>query len=85
MPYRKFCPYHSHCSPAMLLSLRPWLLYPLSIQIVILGILNPCFSATFNAKTQFSWVDSSCESVIDKVNDAGDDFNALVKAAIDNL
>ena len=69
----------------MFLSLRPLLFYPLSIQIVILSVLNPCFSATFNAKTQFSWVDSSCDSVIDKVNDAGDDFNALVKAAIANL
>ena len=62
-----------------------FLLYPLFVQIIIFDVLSPCYSATFNAKTQFSWVDSSCDSVIDKVNDAGDDYNALVKAAIANL
>lgn len=59
--------------------------YALSIQIIILAAVNSCLGATFNAKTQFSWVDSSCDSVIDKVNVAGDDYNALVKAAIANL
>ena len=57
----------------------------LVIPLIILGIVNPCAGATFNAKTQFSWVDSSCDSVIDQVNNAGDDYNALVKAAIAKL
>ena len=57
----------------------------LSIQIIILAVVNSCLGATFNAKTQFTWVDSSCDSVIDKVNVAGDDYNALVAAAIANL
>ena len=69
----------------MLFSHYRFVSYSLSIQIAILGLLNPCFGATFDAKNQFSWVDSSCDSVIDKVNDAGDDYNALVKAAITNL
>lgn len=59
--------------------------YALWIQIIILAIINSCLGATFNAKTQFTWVDSSCDAVIDKVNVAGDDYNALVAAAIANL
>ena len=59
--------------------------YALLIQCAIVVVINPCLGATFNAKTQFSWVDSSCDSVIDQVNSAGDDFNALVAAAIANL
>lgn len=57
----------------------------LSIQIIILAVVSSCLGATFNAKTQFSWVDSSCDAVIDKVNVAGDDYNALIAAAIANL
>ena len=59
--------------------------YALSIQIIILAIVSSCFGTTFNAKTQFIWVDSSCDAMIDKVNAAGDDYNALVAAAITNL
>ncbi len=77
--------YRFHCPPAMFRSHPHFVLYSLSIQILLLGILNPCFGATFNAKTQFSWVDSSCDAVIDQVNNAGDDFNALLAAAIANL
>lgn len=69
----------------MPLSLSRFFFHVLSIPSIILGIVNPCAGATFNAKTQFSWVDSSCDSVIDHVNNAGDDYNALVKAAIANL
>ena len=61
------------------------LFYLLSITSIILGIVSPCAGATFNAKTRFRWVDSSCDSVIDRVNDAGDDFISLVRAAIANL
>ena len=69
----------------MIFSRPQSLLYSLSIQIVVFGLLNPCLGATFDAKKQFSWVDSSCDSVIDQVNTGGDDYNALVKAAIANL
>ena len=69
----------------MAYSNRCFALCSLLTQVVLLGIIYPCFGATFDAKAQFSWVDSSCDSVIDKLNDAGDDFNALVKAAIANL
>jgi hypothetical protein len=59
--------------------------YLLSIISIILGIVSHCAGATFNAKTRFRWVDSSCDSVIDRVNDAGDDSISLVKAAMANL
>lgn len=67
----------------MILSLPHYLLPSLSIQIIIVLIAR--LGATFDAKAQFSWVDSSCDSVIDQVNTAGDDYNALVTAAIANL
>ena len=69
----------------MILSYPKPLSYALSIQIIILAVVNFCLGATFNAKTQFTWVDSSCDAVIDKVNVAGDDYNALIAAAIANL
>lgn len=67
----------------MILSLPHYLLPSLSIQIIIVVIAR--LGATFDAKAQFSWVDSSCDSVIDQVNTAGDNYNALVTAAIANL
>ncbi|KAL8718048.1 MAG: hypothetical protein Q9225_004784 [Loekoesia sp. 1 TL-2023] len=42
-------------------------------------------AASFDAKAQFTWVDSSCDSVIDRVNSAGDEYNKLVQAAIASL
>ena len=76
---------HIQSSPAMVPSNRCFALCSILAQVVLLGIIHPCFGATFDAKAKFTWVDSSCDSVIDQVNDAGDDYNALVKAAIANL
>ncbi len=42
-------------------------------------------AASFDAKAQFTWVDSSCDSVIDRVKSAGDEYNKLVQAAIASL
>ncbi len=69
----------------MFSSLPLSLLYALPIKIIILSVFNSHLGAAFDAKAQFSWVDSSCDSVISQVNTAGDDFNALVAAAIVNL
>lgn len=72
--------YHHQHSPTMVLLSHPLsFLHVLSIPFIILGIVNPLRWRNFNAKSQFSWVDSSCDSVIDRVNNAGDDYNALVR------
>ena len=85
MPHSNDRSYHIQCSPAMVLSNRCFTLCFLFTEVLLLDIIKPCFGATFNAKAQFSWVDSSCDSVIDKLNDAGNDYLALVNAAIANL
>ena len=86
MPYNTFFSYDSpDLSLGMFFSLPLSLLYALPIQITILGIFSPHLGVAFDAKAQFSWVDSSCDSVTSQVNTAGDDFNALVAAAIANL
>lgn len=69
----------------MFLSHHRSILYHISVQFIFLSLFNPCFGAQFNAKAKFAWVDSSCDAVIEKVNDAGDEYNALVKAAITSL
>ena len=63
----------------------PHCLSILPILFGILGSVGRCAGAKFDAKTQFAWVDSSCDSVIDQVNAAGDDYNSLVSASITNL
>lgn len=57
----------------------------LAVSIVLLGVVDFCTGAEFDAKSEFVWVDSSCDGVIDQVNSAGDDYNALVTAALANL
>ena len=58
--------------------------YLSSILFLGLGLVDPCLGQ-FNAQTAFAWVDSSCDSVIDQVNAAGNEFNTLVAAAIASL
>ena len=56
--------------------------YLSSILLLGLGLVGPCLGSTFNAQTAFAWVDSSCNSVLGQVNAAGDEYNALVAAAV---
>ena len=58
--------------------------YLSAIFYVSLGLVDPCLG-DFNAQTAFAWVDSSCTSVIDQVNAAGNEYNTLVGAAITSL
>ena len=58
--------------------------YLLAIFYVSLGLVDQCLG-DFNAKTAFTWVDSSCNSVIDQVNAAGGEYNTLVGAAVTSL
>ena len=53
-----------------------------SILLLGLGLVGPCLGQTFNAQTAFAWVDSSYNSVLGQVNAAGDEYNALVAAAV---
>lgn len=66
----------------MFLSAQPSLLSFLQRACLLLTVTKLCAAATFDAKKQFAWVDSSCDAVIDKVNVAGDDYNGLVNAAV---
>ncbi|KAL8830872.1 MAG: hypothetical protein Q9191_001197, partial [Dirinaria sp. TL-2023a] len=62
--------------------------HTISILLILFRIsttVSRCAGAAFNAKAQFAWIDSSCDSVIDQVNAAGDDYNSLVSAALTNL
>ncbi|TVY88012.1 hypothetical protein LAWI1_G008980, partial [Lachnellula willkommii] len=45
----------------------------------------PTLAAEFNAKDFFLYFDKSCDKLEDIVNEAGDDMNALVQAALDSL
>ena len=48
-------------------------------------MILPTIATGFNAKEFFLYVDISCNQKLNAVNEAGDDMNALVEAALDSF
>lgn len=61
------------------------ILTPLFLLCTFLTIIDLCAGADFDAKSQFAYIDSSCADRMDRINDAGDDYNKLVQAALDSV
>lgn len=57
----------------------------LSLVTLLSIFFIPTIAAAFDAKDFFLYLDKSCDSILDTVNEAGDDMNALVAAALDSF
>jgi len=58
---------------------------PFGLAIVLIVFVLPSLAAEFNAKEFFLYFDKSCDKVEDVINDAGDDMNNLVAAALNSF
>ena len=53
--------------------------------LALAPLIKTGLAADYNVREQWEWIDKSCDDLIDRLNQAGEDYTALVDAAVDLL